>query len=114
MDVLLAVVLRMEDLSFRLGVVLTAITLALWPMAKEVVVRAADDWVHEEAVKKCKTGSESYPVTAEVKKALNEVSPRLTVHYLAGGKSLDEAKASGRKGPAGDNSDKKPDEPENK
>jgi len=111
---LIAMSLRMEDLSFRLGVVLTAVTLALWPMAKEVVVRGADDWAHEEAVNKWKEGSESYPVTADVKKALNEVQPRLTVHYLADGKSPDEAKPSGRMEAGGDKSDSKPDSSDKK
>lgn len=105
---LVAMGLKMEDLSFRLGVVFTAITLATWPMAKEVVVRAADNWTHGEAVKKWNQGSDNYPVTADAKKTLEERRPGLTVHYLAEGKSSAESKSPGRLGAANDNKAEKP------
>tara|TARA_B100000029_G_scaffold461688_1_gene493663 strand:- start:2407 stop:3195 length:789 start_codon:yes stop_codon:yes gene_type:complete len=108
---LVAMGLKMEDLSFRLGVVLTAITLAAWPMAKEVVVRAAENWSHEEAVKKWSEGSESYPVTANVKKTLEERRPGLTVHYLSEGKSSTESKSPGQIGAGNDDKAEKPDAP---
>ena len=106
---LVATTLRMEDLSFRLGVVLTAITLALWPMAKELVVRGGNEWKHEEAVRKWEEGSESYPVTVEAKQVLEKKRPGLTVHYLADGKSRDEARSSGRLGAAEEGATRTPD-----
>ena len=103
---LLAMALRMEDLSFRMGFVLTAITLALWPMAKEVVARAADNWVHEEAVKTWDAGNNSYPVTAEIKESLGRVRPTLMVHYLSDGKSSDKVKPASRPSAIGEPAEK--------
>jgi len=111
---LVAMGLGMEDLSFRMGAVLTAITLALWPMAKGVVVQSAEKWVHDEAVKKWELGSKSYPVTTEAKQALEKVRPKLTVHYVAGGKDSVKirpaSKAGASVGKPVDEPVKKPDE----
>jgi len=95
---LVAMGLGMEDLSLRMGAVLTAITLALWPMAKEVVVQSAEKWAHEEAVKKWEVGSKSYPVTAEAREALKKSRPKLTVHYLAGGRDAVKTRPASKAG----------------
>ncbi|HCD03368.1 MAG TPA: hypothetical protein DER64_22870, partial [Planctomycetaceae bacterium] len=67
---LLAMAMKMEDFSWRIGVVLTTVTLALWPMAKGVVVQAADKWIHDAAVQKWQAGNDSYKVTDGVVKTL--------------------------------------------
>lgn len=83
---LVAMGLGMPDLSLRMGAVLTAITLALWPMAKGVVVQSAEKWAHREAVKKWEAGRTNYKVSKKGKEALAKVRPKLTVHFVAAGK----------------------------
>ncbi len=83
---LLAMAMRMEDLSWRIGVVLTAVTLALWPMAKGVVGQAADKWIHDTAVQQWEAGNDSYKVTEGVVETLEKSLPGLTVNYSEGGK----------------------------
>ncbi len=85
----LAVAMRMEDFSWRIGVVLMTVTLAFWPMAKGVVVQAADKWIHEDAVQKWQDGNDRYKVTDGVVKTLEKQLPGLAVNYSKDGKMPD-------------------------
>ena len=113
---LLAMALKMEDFSWRIGVVLTTVTLALWPMAKGVVVQAADKWIYDAAVEKWQAGDKSYKVTDGVVETLQEKLPGLTVNYSQGGKMPDAepggTSATMRSG--SDEANKKSDEPDEK
>ncbi len=112
---LLAMAMKMEDFSWRIGVVLTTVTLALWPMAKGVVVQAADKWIHDAAVQKWQAGNDNYKVTDGVVKTLGKKLPGLTVNYSEGGKMPDAkpgASAVMRSG--GDTANTKSDEPDEK
>ena len=111
----LAMALRMEDFSWRIGVVLTTVTLAVWPMAKGVVVQAADTWIHEDAVQKWQDGQKRYQVTDGVVTDLEEKLPGLAVNYSEGGKMPDaEPGASTMMRSDGDAANKKSDEPDEK
>ena len=111
----LAMALRMEDFSWRIGVVLTTVTLAVWPMAKGVVVQAADTWIHEDAVQKWQDGQNRYQVTDGVVTDLKNKLPGLAVNYFKGGKMPDaEPGASTMTRSDGDAANKKSDEPDEK
>ncbi len=79
---LVAVGIGMEDLSGRVGVVLTALTLACWPMAKEVLVQKADDWAHQTAVEQYEKGEQAYEGVTSKSRSLEDKVPGLTVNYV--------------------------------
>ncbi len=76
---LVAIQLGMEDASFRFGVVATAITLGLWPMAKELVVDAAEERAYSQAIDEYDSQSRDYKVDESIKTKLDV--PGLTVIY---------------------------------
>ncbi|HAA59779.1 MAG TPA: hypothetical protein DCE39_02470 [Planctomycetaceae bacterium] len=111
----LAMAMRMEDFSWRIGVVLMTVTLAFWPMAKGVVVQAADKWIHEDAVRKWQDGNDRYKVTPGVVKTLEKQLPGLAVNYSKDGKMADAKPGASEMMRSGEDAAKaKSDEPDEK
>ncbi len=76
---LLAVRLGMEESAFRFGIVLTAITLGLWPLAKELVVGAAEERAYSQASDAYESRRKEYRVDESIRTKLDV--PGLTVIY---------------------------------
>lgn len=76
---LVAMKLGMEEASFRFGVVATAVTLGIWPMAKELVVDAAEERAYSQAIDEYDSQNREYRVNESIKTSLNV--PGLTVIY---------------------------------
>lgn len=73
--------LNIEDAAFRIGVVLVALTLGVWPMASQLLIGAAEQRAYEQNRAEHVKQQEEYKVQPLIKQELEELVPGLNVIF---------------------------------
>jgi len=97
---LLARWLKIDDAAFRIGVVLTALTLGVWPLASQLLIGAAEQRGYSQDTAEHVRQQEDYKVRDGIKQQLEELVPGLTVvHEVSGSEETAPVRSVGSAGP---------------